>query len=252
MFGLDQSLTGLSDGGTLLVVLAVALLLGLRHASDPDHLAAVSTLIASERDEGVARAGRLGLAWGLGHAVALFACGLPVVLAAAYLPDLAQHAAETAVGLVIVLLAARLLLRWRAGRFHTHPHRHGHVEHRHLHAHGDATAHDHEHAYRERLGRSPVQAFGIGVVHGIGGSAGVGVLLLAGISDNALAVSALLIFALGTALSMWLLSCAFGFALTRGPLVGRVLALTPALGAASLAFGVWYTLGALEVVGYSL
>jgi hypothetical protein len=90
------------------------------------------------------------------------------------------------------------------------------------------------------------------MIHGVGGSAGVGVLLLAGTPDRAVATLALVLFALATALSMWLLSCGFGYVLTRGPVVRRVLALAPALGAASLAFGIWYTLGALELVRYTL
>ena len=105
------------------------------HASDPDHLAAVSTLIASEPEDGTSRAGRLGLAWGLGHATTLALFGLPIVLFNAYLPDAAQRGAEALVGLVIMLLAARLLLRWRRGHFHAHSHRHGDTEHRHLHPH---------------------------------------------------------------------------------------------------------------------
>ena len=74
MFGIDERITELLGGGaTFGVVLAVALLLGLRHATDPDHLAAVSTLIATEPDDGRRRAVRLGLAWGVGHATTLVA-----------------------------------------------------------------------------------------------------------------------------------------------------------------------------------
>jgi cytochrome c biogenesis protein CcdA len=237
----------------LAVVLAVALGLGLRHASDPDHLAAVSTLIASEPEDGTRRAGRLGLAWGLGHATTLALFGLPIVLFHAYLPDAAQRGAEVLVGLVIMFLAARLLVRWRGGHFHAHSHRHGHTEHRHLHPHGDRGArHDHTHEPETRLGRSPAQAFGIGSVHGMGGSAGVGVLLLATIPDQAEAVGALMVFALGTAISMAALSSAFGFAITRGPLLRRTLAFAPAMGVVTLAFGGWYALGAVGAVPYLL
>ena len=133
VFGLDGWLTEFADGESLAVVLAVALVLGLRHASDPDHLAAVSTLIASEPEDGTRRAGRLGLAWGAGHATSLALFGLPTVLFHAYLPNGLQRGAETLVGLMIMLLAVRLLLRWRRGHLHAHPHRHGHTEHRHLH-----------------------------------------------------------------------------------------------------------------------
>src|SRR5713226_3752916 len=125
MFGLDDKIAGFSDGGTMLIVVAVSILLGLRHASDPDHLAAVTTLIASSRERAARRAARLGFAWGLGHATSLFVFGLPVVLYGAYLPAPVQRAAETSVGFVIVLLSLLLLLRWRRGVYRdTGPHTH--------------------------------------------------------------------------------------------------------------------------------
>jgi ABC-type nickel/cobalt efflux system permease component RcnA len=277
MFGLDDWIAELAQGEGLALVLLVSLLLGLRHASDPDHLAAVSTLIASDPEDGTRRAGRLGLAWGAGHALTLGAFGLPIVLLQAYLPDTAQRAAEAAVGLMIMFLAARLLLRWRRGHFHAHVHRHGDVEHRHLHphdqhshgaphahphaaphahahgaphAHPHGAVHDHTHEPEARLGRSPWQAFGIGLVHGAGGSAGVGVLVLATIPGQAEAVAALMVLAAGTALSMASLSSAFGYAITRGPVLRRMLAFAPAMGLVTLAFGGWYTLGAIGAVPY--
>jgi high-affinity nickel permease len=108
MFGLDERIAALSDGASIWIVLAVAVLLGLRHATDPDHLAAVTTLAASAGERVARRAGELGLAWGLGHAVTLFASGLPILLLDSVLPLRVQQAAETAIGLVIVYLALRL------------------------------------------------------------------------------------------------------------------------------------------------
>ena len=251
MFGLDDQIAELARGGGLLVVLLVALLLGLRHASDPDHLAAVSTLIASDPEDGTRRAGRLGLSWGAGHALALALFGLPIVLLQAYLPNTLQTAAEAAVGVVIMLLALRLLVRWRRGQYHAHVHRHGELEHRHLHPH-HSHAHEHEHNPEARLGRTRWQAFGIGLVHGMGGSAGVSVLLLATIPDKPEAVAALVVLAAGTALSMAVLSSAFGYAITRGPVLTRMLAFAPAMGVVTLAFGGWYTLGALGAMPYVL
>jgi ABC-type nickel/cobalt efflux system permease component RcnA len=218
-------------------------------------------MIASEPEDGTRRAGRLGLAWGLGHATTLALFGLPIVLFNAYLPDAAQRGAEALVGVVIMFLAGRLLVRWRRGHFHAHPHRHGDTEHRHLHPHSDERAphdhahggrHDHAHEPEARLGRSPAQAFGVGLVHGMGGSAGVGVLLLATIPDQAEAVGALVVFALGTAVSMAALSSAFGYAITRGPVLRRTLAFAPAMGILTLAFGGWYALGAVGAVPYLL
>lgn len=227
MFGLDQHLAGFSDGASLLVVVAVACLLGLRHATDPDHLAAVTTLIAGTRERGSVLAGRLGLAWGGGHAMALFTFGLPIVLFKAYLPVGVERGAETAVGVVVVALAVWLLVRWRRGVFH-----------------------DHLHGEGMRV-RSPLQAFAIGLLHGVGGSAGVGVLLLASIHDRAVAVAALALFATCTALSMAALSTSFGLTLSSSPVRRSFHRLAPILGTASLAFGAWYTLGALNMAPYA-
>jgi ABC-type nickel/cobalt efflux system permease component RcnA len=244
MPGLDQSISSLAGGQTLVVVVAVALLLGLRHATDPDHLAAVSTLIATDDDAGSSRAAALGLAWGVGHATSLIGLGMPVVVAGAFVPERVRQAAEVAVGGVIIVLALRLLVRWRRGRFHAHLHRHGPVQHRHLHPHAH-DGHDHQHETGALLGRTRLGAYGIGLVHGVGGSAGVAVLLLAALPNRAEAALALGVLALGTAASMAMLSFAFGLALTRGTLLRRVIGLAPALGVTSLAFGVWYSSVAL-------
>jgi high-affinity nickel permease len=231
MFGLDHALAGLSDGATLLLVLTAALLLGLRHATDPDHLAAVTTLVAGGRDGAPRRAARLGATWGAGHATSLFAFGLPIVLWRAYLPGAVQSAAETVVGLLIIALAAWLLVRWRRGVFRA------------THEHPDAGAHKHR-------TRTPAQAYGIGLVHGMGGSAGVGLLLLGSIRNHGLAVAALALFAVCTAVSMSILSTGVGLTLSHGRARGAIDRIAPVLGVASLAFGVWYALGAQGVLPY--
>jgi ABC-type nickel/cobalt efflux system permease component RcnA len=247
MFGLDHWLAGLSDGTALLAVIGVAIVLGLRHASDPDHLAAVTTLIASGRVQTRRAAAALGLAWGAGHAVSLFAFGLPIVLFKAYLPERVQMAAEATVGLVIMALAAWLLVRWRRGFFHLHLHEHDRGNHVHGHSHERGRGGRHAHAGRAR---SPWQAFGVGLVHGIGGTAGVGILLLATIHNRLVAVAALALFATFTAVSMALLSTGFGTALSSRPARRAITTLAPAFGVASLAFGVWYSLGALNLAPY--
>jgi cytochrome c biogenesis protein CcdA len=254
--GLDERIAQLGAGGSLAVVLALAVLLGLRHATDPDHLTAVSTLVMSDR-RGVRRAGRLGLAWGLGHATTLLAVGVPAVLIRWTLPPGVRQAAEVAIGVIIVALALRLLVRWRRGYLHAHPHRHGGRWHAHPHAHealaGEqahppGTPHDHPHA--EALGRTPAAAFGIGLVHGVGGSAGVTLLLIGTLPERAEALVALALFALGTAVSMAVLSAGLGRLLGRLPAHPRLGALTPALGIAGLVFGAWYALGALDAAPY--
>jgi ABC-type nickel/cobalt efflux system permease component RcnA len=233
-----------------LMALMAAILLGLRHATDPDHLTAVATLFLSDQRSGTRRAAELGLAWGLGHAATLFVFGIPVVLFSRYLPDSIQRAAEAAIGFVIVALAVRLLLRWHRGYFHVHPHSHGPVRHAHPHAHehgpgGLEHPMHHTHPHADGLGRSPLTAFGIGMVHGIGGSAGVGILLVGAVSGRSRAAVALLMFAGATAVSMALVSSAFAYALASGAIRRGLTELVPVFGTASLLFGVWYSIASL-------
>src|ERR687888_711121 len=98
--------------GTAVVVL-VAFVLGLRHASDPDHLVAVSTLVAGAREHAARSAARLGAAWGAGHATTLLIFGLPILLLRAYLPAFVESLAEALIGAIVVALAVRLWVRWR-------------------------------------------------------------------------------------------------------------------------------------------
>ena len=247
MFGLDDKIATLSDGASLWIVLVVAILLGLRHATDPDHIAAVTSLVAGGKERAGRAAARLGFAWGLGHAVTLFAFGLPIVVFNRYLPDRAQQGAEVAIAIVIVVLAARLIRRWRDGRYHVHEHEHDGVRHSHVHAHEAAarSAHGHRHKPRSAFG-----AFGIGLVHGMGGSAGVGVLVLATVESTDIAVASLVLLAVFTAVSMTVLSTGFGLTLGARPVRSMFGKLAPVLGCLSLAFGVWYGLSALEVTPY--
>lgn len=245
MFGLDDWIAGFSDGASLWLVALIAVSLGLRHAADPDHLAAVTALIASGRERAGRTAARMGLAWGVGHGTTLFVFGLPIVVFNQYLPERLQQGAETVIGFVIVYLAVRLLYRWRAGFFHAHEHEHEGDRHAHLHAHAVSAEHGHEHRSRTALG-----AFGIGLVHGMGGSAGVSVLLLATIESITLAVVALVILAVFTAVSMAMLTAAFGTALSSGPVRRAFNGVAPALGTASLAFGIWYAAAAWSLMPY--
>jgi high-affinity nickel-transport protein len=229
MFGLDEWLAGVSDGGSIAIVVLVATLLGLRHATDPDHLAAVSTLVVSGRERATRAAARLGAAWGLGHAVTLVAFGVPILLAERYVPELVQRGAETTVAALIAFLAVRLLVRWRHGAF--------------------AATSDEDDEHRHPA-RTPAGAFGIGLVHGMGGSAGVGVLLLAAVPSRTLALVALVVLAFFTAVSMTVVTTGFGAVLSLRRVAGALAAAAPVLGLSSLAFGVWYAAAAWSLAPY--
>jgi ABC-type nickel/cobalt efflux system permease component RcnA len=233
VLGLDERILHLSNGGSVAVVLLVAALLGLRHATDPDHIAAVTTLVAANRERAARRAARLGVFWGLGHALTLIVFGVPVVLFEEYLPAALQRSAETAVAALIVFLAVRLLIRWRSGYFHAHAHSHSRDDHHHRHP-----------------VRSPLGAFSIGLVHGMGGSAGVAVLLLAAVPSRIVAVGGLVVLALFTAVSMTMLTGGFGRMLVQPRVQGKFVVVAPSLGVASLAFGLWYAAAVWSLAPY--
>jgi hypothetical protein len=206
---MDAWLTDLVTGTPLVVALGIAFLLGLRHATDPDHLVAVTSLVAAD-DGDVRGAASLGAWWGLGHAGTLLAVGLPLIALEGAMPGWLERGAETAVGLVILLLAARVIYRWRRPA-HTH-----------------------------RL-RSRRQALGIGMLHGLAGTGAVVVLLIAALPGRAEAAAALAVFAPMSMVSMAACTSAFAWALTRPAVVPvyRVV-LMPAMGVFGLLFGLWY------------
>jgi high-affinity nickel permease len=239
---LDAWLTGLFDGTPLLVALAIAFVLGLRHASDPDHLVAVTSLVAAEGGDTRAAA-RLGAWWGLGHAGILLVVGLPLIFFKSALPVWLESGAEKAVGVVILLLALRVTLKWIRGDYRAMAHDHPDpqatdVVHakgvRHLRR-GSDSGHRHLHV------RSPGQAFGIGVLHGLAGTGAVVLLLIAALSTQLEAAAALVVFAPMSIASMVALTSAFAWVLTR-PVIEPVYrtVLIPALGAFGLMFGLWY------------
>jgi ABC-type nickel/cobalt efflux system permease component RcnA len=237
---LDAWLTGLFDGAPLLVALGIALVLGLRHASDPDHLVAVTSLVATEGGE-VRDAIRLGAWWGLGHAAILLAIGLPLIAFKSELPAWLEGGADKGVGLLILFLAGRVTWKWLRGDYRVGAHRHfaGAPDvacgSRHRHLRRGEGPHPHITV------RSPEQAFGIGVLHGLAGTGAVVLLLIAALPTRPEAAAALAVFAPISILSMAGLTGAFAWVLTR-PIVEPVYrsVLIPALGVFGLAFGLWY------------
>ncbi len=124
-------------------------------------------------------------------------------------------------------------MRWRHGYFDLHAHPH--------------SERDHWHAVR-----TPAGAFGIGLVHGMGGSAGVGVLLLAAIPSETVAVASLLLLAAFTAISMTIVTMGFGVTFSARPFATASATLVPVLGTLSLAFGLWYAAAAWALAPYPL
>jgi high-affinity nickel permease len=229
----DEWLTGLIDGAPLLVALAIAFVLGLRHASDPDHLVAVTSLVAADGGD-TRRAARLGAWWGIGHAGVLMVIGLPLIAFKTELPPTLETGAEKAIGVVILLLALRVIFKWVRGDFRASAHEHadGHARRRHLRRAGAA---EHRHV------RSPGQALGIGALHGLAGTGAVVLLLIAALPTQLEAGLALAVFAPMSIVSMAACTAAFAWVLTRPiiePLYRTVL--IPGLGVFGMMFGLWY------------
>ncbi len=185
-------------------VAGIGLLLGLRHAFEPDHLAAVSTL--ATRQGRLWPAARLGVAWGAGHTAAVGAVALAVVGLGLTLPPRLWPAAELGVGALLVALGTAVVWRYARGRWHMHQHAHGAPPHLHLHSHARGAAHDHTHPAGDLH-----RALGFGVLHGLAGSAAVIVLLVAAAPTAALRITYILAFGGGTIVGMLGVSVGLGW-----------------------------------------
>jgi high-affinity nickel permease len=230
---IDESLNGLFEGAPLLVALGLAFLLGLRHASDPDHLVAVTSLVAAD-DADTRAAARLGAWWGAGHAFTLLVIGLPLIVFKTSLPSWLENGAEKTVGVVILILATRVLWKWKRGDYRSVAHEHHPESPEHRHLHRDAS-HGHVPV------RSPRQAFSIGVLHGLAGTGAIVLLLIAALPTRLEAVAAMAVFAPMSIISMAACTAAFAWILTR-PVVEPIYraVLIPLLGSFGILFGLWY------------
>jgi hypothetical protein len=204
---------GFTDAGWP-VVLLLAALLGLRHATDPDHLAALTALVAGD-EAGPHQAIRLGAAWGVGHASVLVAAGAPLILLDAELPAWLEGAAERLVGVLIIALALRVLVRWWRRPA--------------IGAHASSNS------------RSPHQSAAIGALHGLGGTGAIVLLLLTTLPSAGTALLALAVFAPMSAVSMAICTALYGRLLAT-PRIARAQARVgmPAMALAGIAFGGWY------------
>ena len=169
--------------------LIIAALLGLKHALDPDHLAAVFSMTLSGKVK-TSSAAKLGFSWGLGHSASMILLGLPVVLFSSSFPSWFYTSAELGVGLVIVYLGLKLFFQWFKGEFHPHNLQNlakTHVDHR----------------------KSHKRAGLMGLLHGTGGSYPAALLMIASFSTQMTAAVGLLVFVLLTIASMTVVTALF-------------------------------------------
>lgn len=188
----------------MFAILGLGFLLGMQHALEVDHIAAVSTIAA--RRSGVADIVKHGLTWGLGHTLTLFLfAGIALVIGQS-IPEQIAEPLEGAVGFMLVALGGHLLWRLWRDRVHVHVHQHGDgVRHLHLHSHADGlshdapTAHRHEHGFRWRT-------LLVGLMHGMAGSAALLVLAVSQAPSPAQGLLYVALFGLGSMVGMAALS----------------------------------------------
>jgi ABC-type nickel/cobalt efflux system permease component RcnA len=251
---------------TLLSIIALGFFLGMRHATDPDHVIAVTTIVSRQRS--IRHAALIGILWGLGHTITIFLVGSAIILFGVVIPPKLGLTMELSVGLMLILLGVLNLAgftRWITETFTPqspdapgHPHLHSHA---HTHQQGDfvhAHPHHHEpekHGHAEdatpvgwmdrifgQLGLyQAVRPLAVGLVHGLAGSAAVALLVLTTIRDPRWAIAYLLVFGVGTIAGMMLITAAialpFKYSQSRFARLNRGLAV--ASGIISIAFGIF-------------
>ncbi|MBI4181022.1 MAG: urease accessory protein UreH [Chloroflexi bacterium] len=246
-----------------LIILLLGLLLGLRHAFDADHLVAVSTIVSAYRNP--LRAIWVGVSWGLGHTTTLFLMGILVLFLNVTLPEQITHLFEFLVGVVLVLLGVQVFWSLRRSRIHLHTHSHDSQSHVHFHSHVETPTHSHhrrlgwsnlvyfliagiipgEHRQAELRGSLKpffrLKSYVVGTIHGLAGSAALMLLVLAGLGSRWLGIWYILLFGLGSVISMGLVTIFLTFpfsASARLPRLNRIVQY--AAGVFGILFGVYF------------
>jgi high-affinity nickel permease len=224
---------------TLFSIVVIGFFLGMRHATDPDHVIAVTTIVSRQRSIG--RAALIGAFWGLGHTITIFGVGTAIILFNVVIPTRLGLSMEFSVSLMLIVLGLWNLIGFlrAAPVIHSHSHTHGGLVH----------SHSHSHPVGELSSEPPAKSglyqyfrpLMIGIVHGLAGSAAVALLILATIRNPTWAIIYLLIFGIGTIAGMMVITMSiastFRFVGNRFAKFNQRLAMISGL--VSVAFGVF-------------
>lgn len=198
----------------LLTILGLGFVLGLRHALDTDHIAAVSTVLAQRPS--VRASGMIGLSWGLGHTLVLLLVGALVLVLRVQISESVALAAEFGVGAMLVVLGSALAVKLSREQWHLHAHEHDGERHLHLHSHQLITDHRHPHWLRDS-----VQPLCIGMAHGLAGSAALLLVVLSTAKSLITGLLYIAIFGAGSILGMMLIGLAISVPVLWSLSVGR-------------------------------
>jgi sulfite exporter TauE/SafE len=233
-------------------LLIVGFGLGLKHATEPDHLAAVSTIVSERKN--LWSASLVGGLWGVGHTISLFIAGILVILLHFQISESVAQVLEFCVALMLIVLGIDALRKViRGGQIHWHTHRHGGITHAHPHVHDESSIHPLDNSLAERthhgLKLSPRPLI-VGLIHGMAGSGTLMLLILTTIPSPAAGIAYILIFGIGSIGGMMLMSMLVGlpfhFSLKRFSQAEWIL--RGAAGAFSLGFGLFmvYRIGIVD------
>lgn len=243
---------------TFFSIIALGFFLGMRHATDPDHVIAVTTIVTRQRN--LTRAALIGAFWGVGHTVTIFVVGAGIILFNLVIPARVGLSMELSVAVMLIILGlmnvAAFLRSMPAASvpadhgevIHSHPHRHGDYVHSHAHGH-DPEVHPHGPAqtplaFLDRILAKVglyqhLRPLVVGIVHGLAGSAAVALLVLTTIRNSHWAIAYLLVFGVGTIAGMMVITMSVASTLKivagKRQSVSRILGM--ASGLLSLAFG---------------
>ena len=225
--------------GMFLSVLGLGFVLGLKHALDPDHMVAVSTIVSESKS--VKRSSLVGMFWGVGHTMSLLCAGIVVIALKVQISERVALWMEFAVALMLIFLGLKAMMKsLRGWKLHRHRHTHDGSTHAHLHLHreGDEQAHRHRHLIG--VGARP---FFVGMVHGMAGSAALTLLVLATIPSALAGLIYIAVFGLGSVGGMLIMSSLISlpFVLTRKRFNVLSEGLQVAVGLFSLGFGLFLT-----------
>lgn len=224
-------------------VLTFGLILGFKHATEADHVVAVSSIVSEHRR--IVKVAVVGGLWGLGHTLTLVAVGIVVLMLGIAIPERISQYLELGVGLMIIGLSGTALsrIRRRPTDLLVHTHAHGANRHPHIHFHEHPTEQDElSKNHPHRVTQVGLKPFFVGAMHGLAGSAALTLLVLTQVKSVLLGISYLLIFGVGSVFGMMAVSTLIGvpFALSARRLTKVTVGLQAVAGCVGLCFGCWY------------
>lgn len=223
----------------LLAALVLGILLGSKHSLDPDHVVAVSTIVSEYKNP--LRSFWVGISWGLGHTTTLLIIGIVIIALRLTIPERMALLFEFAVGAMLVGLGIQAIYSFRKKKVHQHAHGHEEEAHHHFHSHSKSPEHVPEHHNTHGIGKPFLRrkSYVIGLVHGVAGSAALTLLVLASIESPIAGLAYILLFGLGSVLSMGIMTVIIGlpFVISAGRLPNLNRTIQFAVGSLSILFG---------------